>query len=432
ERWGDPRSSRSLRLGPPPGATAPLRRSGAVRGSWARDQASRARASLGLLAVTWTDGASALDRPLPPEREAELVRARELAEAHPRLDHLLVPGGPEALPYAELVGDPLSGPLTDEPAPALVTSLRDRARLAEAGADHLTGHGARHVLDGHPARMADLLTARQRGSLVRPVTALVRTSGAPVSLLRAARQLARGSYAEGLEDAATRLVAGPVPATTDALVHCAPGPAASWLTQEACAAVAVRLRLAARRPAPGERPGARRARLALERKAAELRVLAQVVESADTAHGQRLHAPFLDNQVIRACRQVPDAARTQPGARREILRAVLAGAGVPEGPADATPSPPPGPGPSATVGLTAAARGVESLFTAPVLGELGLLDVERFRAALAGHATMSPAGQEAVAQVVATELWLRRLRSRRGTSWQGLPPAPRPEVAAAP
>ncbi|MFD0329460.1 hypothetical protein ACFQZC_17950 [Streptacidiphilus monticola] len=65
ERWGDPRSSRSLRLGPPPGATAPLRRSGAVRGSWARDQASRARASLGLLAVTWTDGASALDRPLP-------------------------------------------------------------------------------------------------------------------------------------------------------------------------------------------------------------------------------------------------------------------------------------------------------------------------------------------------------------------------------
>lgn len=75
---------------------------------------------------------------------------------------------------------------------------------------------------------------------------------------------------------------------------------------------------------PGQRPGDYRARAALARHAADLRILEQAAE----IRSQRLHAPFLDNQVVRACRVLPEALRVQPGARAAILRTVLEGAGV--------------------------------------------------------------------------------------------------------
>ncbi|MCZ9343074.1 asparagine synthase, partial [Streptomyces sp. TRM76130] len=74
-----------------------------------------------------------------------------------------------------------------------------------------------------------------------------------------------------------------------------------------------RLQAAAQRSAlgPGQRPGDYRARAALARQAAEVRVLEQAAE----IRSQRLHTPFLDNQVVRACRALPEALRVRPGAR---------------------------------------------------------------------------------------------------------------------
>ena len=95
-----------------------------------------------------------------------------------------------------------------------------------------------------------------------------------------------------------------------------PGPAARWLTGEALAEVSVRLQDAARRPWPLERPGERRARAALARHAADYRVL----EQAAAVPSQRLHAPFLDNQVVRACRALPGRCESRPGARADVLR----------------------------------------------------------------------------------------------------------------
>ncbi|MYR85034.1 asparagine synthase, partial [Streptomyces sp. SID685] len=79
-----------------------------------------------LLAVTFNDLAVG-------GREAEVQRAGALA-ADPRLHHVVVTGGEEALPYADL-----DGPLTDEPGPSLVMAGRHRARLAAGSADHFTG-----------------------------------------------------------------------------------------------------------------------------------------------------------------------------------------------------------------------------------------------------------------------------------------------------
>ncbi|MGW4984340.1 asparagine synthase-related protein [Streptomyces mirabilis] len=370
-----------------------------------------------LLAVTFNDL-------VVRGREAEVERAGTLA-ANPRLHHVVVAGGEETLPYADL-----EGPLTDEPGPSLVTAARHRARLSSGSADHFTGYGARQVLDAHPARLADLLMDRKRRHLVRPVAALAKADGSvmvPARVYGAARKLARTPYRTGVDVLADRLLhrrfdepGGAVGASLAALTWARPGPAARWLTGEALAEVSVRLQGTAGRTGvvgPGQRPGDFRARAALARHAADLRVLEQAAE----IRFQRLHAPFLDNQVVRACRELPEALRVQPGARAAILRTVLEGAGV----ADL----PPGWGaPShassaaaARTGLRVAADSLIALFDTPLLAQAGLVEARVVRKALRAAAAGEPLPLDGLADLVSLELWLRRLLARRGTCWTGTP-----------
>ncbi|MFG3309878.1 asparagine synthase-related protein [Streptomyces wuyuanensis] len=382
-----------------------------------------------LLAVTFNDLAT------PQGREAEMERAGTIAE-NPRLHHVVVAAGAEALPYADL-----DGPLTDEPGPSLVEAERNRRRLASGSADHLTGHGARQVLDAHPARLADLLMDRRRRPLLRPVSALARASGpaagsllVPLTVYRAARRLARTPYRTGLETAAARLpeanrpapaASGPLGASLAALAWSRPGPAARWLTGEALAEVSVRLQEAATRPTSVQRPGEARARAALARYAADHRVM----EQASEVRSQRLHAPFLDNQVVRAARDLPEALRVQPGARTAVLRTVLAGAGVHDLP--------PGWGaPSQTASTTATRAGMRlslphllDLFDTPLLADAGIVEARVVRKALRAASEGEPVPLDGLADLVSTELWLRRLLARRGTCWTGTE-APRSRAVA--
>ncbi|MFF7074091.1 asparagine synthase-related protein [Streptomyces pseudovenezuelae] len=369
-----------------------------------------------LLAVTFNDLAVG-------GREAELERAGTLA-ANPRLHHVVVTGGEETLPYAEL-----DGPLTDEPGPCLVTAARHRARLAAGSADHFTGYGARQVLDAHPARLADLLMDRKRRHLVRPVAALTKADGSvlvPARVYGAARKLARTPYRVGLEMLADRLMhqrfdepGGAVGASLAALTWARPGPAARWLTGEALAEVSVRLQGATHRSGvgPGQHPGDFRARAALARHASDLRVLEQAVE----IRSQRLHAPFLDNQVVRACRALPEALRVRPGARAEILRTVLEGAGVSELP-PGWGAPSHASSAAATrTGLRVAADSLMSLFGTPLLAQAGLVEARVVRKALRAAAEGEPLPLDGLADLVSLELWLGRLLARRGTCWTGTP-----------
>ncbi|WP_197359711.1 asparagine synthase-related protein, partial [Streptomyces clavuligerus] len=383
-----------------------------------------------LLAVTYND--------LTDEgRAAELERARAIAD-DPRLHHVVVAAGDEGLPYAGLA----NAPLTDEPAPSLVLAERHRGRLAAGSADHFSGAGARQVLDAHPARLADLLLDRRRRHLLRPVAALARAEGTspgsvfvPLTVYRAARRLARTPYRTGLETAADRLAEanrptgrpslGPVDASLAALTWSRPGPAARWLTGEALAEVAVRLAEAATRPVVVQRPGEARARAALHRHAAGQRVLEQAAE----VRSQRVHTPFLDNQVVRACRDLPESLRVRPGARAEILRTVLGGAGVR--------ALPPGWGTpthtssaeTARKGLRAALPELMALFDVPLLADAGLVEARVVRKALRAASEGEPLPLDGLADLVATELWLRRLLSRRGTCWTGTA-APRTRAVA--
>lgn len=369
-----------------------------------------------LLAVTFNDLAVG-------GREAELERAGALA-ANPRLHHVVVTGAEDTLPYADL-----DGPLTDEPGPSLVTAARHRTRLAAGSADHFTGHGARQVLDAHPARLADLLLDRQRRHLVRPVAALTRADGSvlvPARVYGAARRLSRTPYRTGLEALAERLMRrrfdepkGAVGASLAALTWARPGPAARWLTGEALAEVSVLLQTGADRAAggPGQRPGEFRARTVLARHAADLRVLEQAAE----VRSQRLHAPFLDNQVVRACRDLPEALRVKPGARAAVLRTVLEGAGVTDLPPGwGTPSHASSAA-AARTGLRLAADSLVDLFDTPLLADAGLVEARVVRKALREAAAGEPLPLDGLADLVSLELWLRRLLARRGTCWTGTP-----------
>ncbi|GAA4912228.1 asparagine synthase-related protein [Streptomyces coeruleoprunus] len=385
-----------------------------------------------LLAVTFNDLTPAGRE---PGRTAELERARALAE-NPRLHHVVVAASDEALPYADL-----EGPLTDEPGPSLVGAARHRRRLAAGSADHFTGHGARQVLDAHPARLADLLMDRRRRHLLRPVTALAKASGpsagallVPLTVYRAARRLARTPYRAGLESAAGRLLEanrtvpsprGPLDLSLAALAWSRPGPAARWLTGEALAEVSVRLHQAATRPTSVQRPGEARARAALARHAADQRVLEQAAE----VRSQRLHSPFLDNQVVRACRDLPESLRVQPGARAEILRAVLAGSGIHDLPPGWGATAPPSTA-ATRAGLRVALPELLALFDAPLLADAGLIEARVVRQALRAAADGEPVPLDGLADLVSTELWLRRLLARRGTCWTGTA-APRQRAVAA-
>ncbi|MEV6125134.1 asparagine synthase-related protein [Streptomyces sp. NPDC052077] len=371
-----------------------------------------------LLAVTFNDLATG-------GQDTELERAGALA-ADPRLHHVVVAGGRHELPYATL-----DGPLTDEPGPCLVAAARHRARLAAGSADHFTGYGARQVLDAHPARLADLLMDRKRRHLVRPVAALAKADGSvlvPARVYAAARRLSRTPYRSGLEGLAEQLLrrrfdapgdGGATDASLAALTWGGPGPAARWLTGEALAEVSVRLQASAQRSAvgPAQRPGDFRARAALARRAAEVRVLEQAAE----IRFQRLHTPFLDNQVVRACRALPEALRVRPGARAAVLRSVLEGAGVSELPGGwGVPSAVPAVS-AAHTGLRMAADPLLGLFDTPLLAEAGLVEARVVRKAVRGAAAGELLALDGLADLISLELWLRRLLSRRGTCWTGTP-----------
>lgn len=144
---------------------------------------------------------------------------------------------------------------------------------------------------------------------------------------------------------------------------------------------------------------------------------------------QRVHTPFLDNQVVRACRDLPESLRVRPGARAEILRTVLGGAGVR--------ALPPGWGTpthtssaeTARKGLRAALPELMALFDVPLLADAGLVEARVVRKALRAASEGEPLPLDGLADLVATELWLRRLLSRRGTCWTGTA-APRTRAVA--
>ncbi len=146
-----------------------------------------------------------------------------------------------------------------------------------------------------------------------------------------------------------------------------------------------------------------------------------MLEQAAEIRSQRLHAPFLDNQVVRACRALPEALRVRPGARAAILRTVLERAGVSELPSGWGAPTQAVAAATARAGVRAAAEALLGLFERPLLAEAGLVEARVVRKALRAAAAGEPLPLDGLADLVSLELWLIRLLARRGTCWTGTP-----------
>ncbi|MFD9909013.1 asparagine synthase, partial [Streptomyces sp. NPDC059063] len=111
----------------------------------------------------------------------------------------------------------------------------------------------------------------------------------------------------------------------------------------------------------------------------------------------------------------------RPGARADILRTVLEGAGVTELPPGWGAPSHASSAAAARTGLRVAVDGLVGLFDTPLLAQAGLVEARVVRKALRAAADGAQVPLDGLADLVSVELWLRRLLARRGTCWTGTP-----------
>lgn len=385
-----------------------------------------------VVAVTWAD----------PTASDDVEYASRVATASARLRHLLVPADADCLPYTRLVDAFDAPPVPDEPAAPLTTvarTLRHLEAAREAGIDvHLTGYGGDSVLGTPLAYLADLAMDRHPITAMRHARSWARVAGVrPGDLAAAARRVGRTGFDQALvelADAVERDIAGTSVGGLDALINwVAPAPALAWATADARHDLATALRAHAEqaadtsdpsaRPADPSlhvRPGDRASWVAVRRSADRHRVMQQIAEGT----GVRMRAPYLDNAVVRAGLALPARARGRGDGPRTLLHTAVEGL-VPRSALSRT-----GKGDytrSEIRGLRRNAADLRDLLAAPLLAEVGILDVVSVRAAL-DRATRPVLGKGGTggdpgellggfADIVGAELWLRGVAAGRAARW---------------
>ncbi|WP_274919420.1 albusnodin/ikarugamycin family macrolactam cyclase [Streptomyces sp. WZ-12] len=362
-------------------------------------------------------------------RDDDLAYARRTAAAVPSLTHHAVPGAADAVYYAGL-NDLTELPATDAPNPYVVTASIKRAVLGTVVEKmpgpgvHFTGAAGDAVLSAPSSYLADLLRERQhRRALSHAVIhARLRHTSAFTVLAR-------------VKDAARTGLAGSWLRTAAELRR----PARDWIPQAQRPISWTPLLASADWMAPDVR---RRLAAALDQAAEELTDapvrLADWSDRQDLArlgtntagwralalaeHGIELAAPYLDNEVIRACLAVPADRRGEPAQYKPLLDAAFTGTGVlpPFVLARTTKG---GFNALAYAGLRDHARVLKELLgPSSRLAALGLVTEYPITSALERAAAGQPTAQGTLHLVVAAEVWLRQLAFAPKQWWEEVTP----------
>ncbi|MGX1851054.1 albusnodin/ikarugamycin family macrolactam cyclase [Streptomyces sp. NPDC055299] len=367
-------------------------------------------------------------------RDDDLAYAHRTAATVPGLVHHTVPGTAEAVYYAGL-GDLTALPVTDAPNAYVVTAAIKRAVLGtiaeqtSAPGVHFTGAAGDAVLSAPSSYLADLLRERQhrRALSHAMVHARLRHTSAFTVLAR-------------VKDAARTDLAGAWMRTAAELRR----PARDWIPQAqrpiawtpllASAdwmALDVRRRLATALDQAAEELTDAPARLA---DWSDRQDLARVGTNtagwralALAEHGIELAAPYLDNEVIRACLAVPADRRGEPAQYKPLLAAAFTKTGVlPDFVLARTTKG--GFNALAYAGLRDHARVLKDLLgPSSRLAALGLVTERPVAAALARATAGQSTAQGALHLVVTAEVWLRQLAFAPKQWWEEV----KPRVAAA-
>jgi asparagine synthase (glutamine-hydrolysing) len=248
----------------------------------------------------------------PDAPAGDLAHAQRYAALNPKFVPEVVLGNLDTLPYQEL--EPTIGDLPDPAAVAMARTRLRLGRIAAGGSEiHLGGEGADALLTPSPSYLADLgprALARHAYLLAR------RRDVSPAAVFRRAVTAGRTSTTRALGELAERLTC-PRPLTwLDAIGRWAgPGVEAAWLTMR----MRRELTEACRHAAAGSGTVD-----ALHEVRAAGAVQRQLIE---TAREYRVwpQAPFLDNDVIRACTRVAAGQCADPAVVKPLLVAAMAG-----------------------------------------------------------------------------------------------------------
>ncbi|MFJ5157015.1 albusnodin/ikarugamycin family macrolactam cyclase [Streptomyces sp. NPDC088353] len=358
-------------------------------------------------------------------RDDDLTYAVRTAATVPGLTHYAVPGGPDTVYYAGL--DALERlPVTDAPNAYAVTASIKRTVLDTVAAHtpargvHFTGSAGDAVLSAPSSYVADLLRERRHRRAWQHALAHARLRHtSSFDVLARARPASRVDLAGAWWQTAAELrrpARDWIPQAQRPLAWTPLLASADWMTRE------VRAQLAdAVDEAAGSLTDAP-TRLADWSVRQDLAVVGagtagwRSLTLAD--RGIELAAPYLDNEVIRACLAVPADERGAPGQYKPLLEAAFAGSGVlpdyvlartTKGGFNAV----------AYAGLRDHAPVLRDLLgPSSRLGALGLVTEAPVTEALARAAAGQPTAQGALHLVVAAEVWLRQLAAGPERWWE--------------
>ncbi|GCD93181.1 asparagine synthase-related protein [Embleya hyalina] len=358
----------------------------------------------------------------PDAPAGDLAHARRLARLDDRLRHIVVEGRHDTLPFdrdAARSQPTHTAPVwrtdDDEPVPGMLARGRSLLRLAAVGPldSHLTGEGGDAVLGAPPAYLAHVASRGHARTFARHCLAQARRHDTSAAALAArALRTARTSGSEALVHLAAALRSGTIAdgptSWIDGVTWWPPvGEAVSWLTPATRRALADR---AERVACDGTHHLDGAAAAVHVAGAGELRHSADAqrhLRELGHRYGVDVHAPFLDDRVVRACLAVAPGERVDPAGGKPLLAAALRGTV-----------------PSAVLGRRTkgdysreeylGARRAEpwlrALWADSALADAGIVEPAAVLRSLARFTAGVAVPLGAIRQLVATEVWLRARR----------------------
>ncbi|MER5973649.1 albusnodin/ikarugamycin family macrolactam cyclase [Streptomyces sp. NPDC002055] len=267
-------------------------------------------------------------------RDDDVVYAARTAAAVPGISYRAVPGTPDTVYYNGL-DDLGSLPVTDAPNAFVVTASIKRAVLGAVTAQqtsrvHFTGAGGDAVLSAPSSYLSDLLRSGQRLRAWQHAQAHARLRHTfPIAVLRRARPASRTTLAGTWRQIASELRRAPRPWVPQAQQPVAWTPllaTADWMAPDVRCQLAAALDTAA----AAYRPDWPTTLAAWSDQQDLARVGANTAgwRAITLAEDVDLAAPYLDNEVIRACLAVPADQRAAPGRYKPLLAEAFAGTGA--------------------------------------------------------------------------------------------------------
>ncbi|GAB4085946.1 lasso peptide isopeptide bond-forming cyclase [Myceligenerans cantabricum] len=337
------------------------------------------------------------------------------ATAEPRITHHVVSPDPTPAFFDDL----LDAPATDQPHSDAARWARkwsyQRHATAAGSTLHLTGSGGDLLLAAPATCLADLAARGSHLALWRAAIARARLRHHPVyRVMQTAHRLSRQSYSAALQELSQTIRSAErssLPRRQPAWFT--PTGVAAWLTRDARHDLSAAIADLAEQSRDAVEP------LSGRRAWGEVREFGTYQAELNAQAGSlglRLQAPFLDNEVVRACMALPVHLHNDPHRQKPLLAAALRGL-APDVVLDRRTK-----GVYGAAGYIGVARNIDAIRSLVETSELvatGLLD----GTALAHDLTLAAAGIPtrfaALESVVTTELWLSQHRpDARTPRWE--------------